>query len=158
MPQYSTTRIAFLAALALGTSLVAHAQLSSQADDMSEKAGDAAVTAGKTCYVSKVKFENEGAYDVFHFNVNGYDYPGNLLNGQSRTWDLAKSNLKSGDAFFLRYELDQGDTFKSKNCKKDGTTLKYHPDGNTWAHWSKGTTKFNNRCRYGNNKCISSVD
>ncbi len=159
MSQYPKLRTLSLAALAIGTCLCAQAQESVETEETQIAADDTAVSGGKTCYVSKVKFENEGAYQVFHFEAGGNDFHGRLLSGQSRTWDLGKNNLKSGDTFFLKYELDQGDQFKSKNCKKDGTTLKYHPDGNTWAHWSKGTTKINNRCRYrSSNKCITSVD
>ena len=159
MPQYPKLRTLSLAALAIGTCLCAQAQESVETEETPIAADDTAVTGGKTCYVSKVKFENEGAYEVFHFNVGDHDFPGHLLSGQSRIWDLSKTNLKSGDTFVLKYKLDQGDQFKRKNCKKNGTTLKYHPDGNTWRHWSKGSTKFNNRCRYrSTNKCITLVD
>jgi hypothetical protein len=159
LPQYPTLRTLSLAALAIGAGLCAQAQALVETDETPIAADDAAVTGSKTCYVSKVKFDNEGAYEVFHFKVGDHDFLGDLLSGQSRTWSLSKTNLKPGDTFFLRYELDQGDQFKSKNCKKNGTTLKYHPDGNTWSHWSKGSTKFNNRCRYrSSNKCITSVD
>ena len=159
MPQYPTLRIFSLATLAIGTSLFAQAQESGDIEEVSVETEDAAVTGGKTCYVSKVRFENEGAYDVFHFEVSGHDFPGHLQAGRSRTWNLSKTDLKSGDAFYLEYTLDHGNKFRSKNCKKNGTTLRYHPDGNTWSHWSKGTTKINNRCRYRNsNKCITSID
>lgn len=159
MPQYPTLRFLSLAALAIGTGLFSQAQEAGESIEIPVESDDTAVTGSKTCYVSKVRFENEGAYQVFHFQINSSDIPGRLLSGQSRTWNLAKSSLKSGDTFFLRYEVDQGDQFKSKNCEKNGTTLKYHPDGNTWSHWSKGTAKFNNRCRYRkSNKCITSVD
>lgn len=154
MPHTFKIRVGSIAILALGTLFAAHAQDTNPDDDV----GASTTAGGKTCYVSKVRFENEGAYEVLHFKVNGYEYPGYLLSGQSRTWDLKKSNLQSDEIFFLRYQLDQGDKIKSKNCKKSGTTLKYHPNGNTWSHWSKGSTKNNNRCRYRNNTCIRSVD
>ena len=113
----------------------------------------------KTCYVSKVRFENEGANDVRDFDVSGHMYDCHLLIGQSSTWKLSKTNLKPGDTFFLKYQLDQGGHFKDMNCRKDGTTLRYHPNRNTWAHWSKGTTKYDNRFRYrSSNKCITSAD
>lgn len=159
MLQNPTFHILSLAVLAIGTSVCAQAQESAEMEEMPIAADDTAVTGGKTCYVSKVRFDNEGAYEVFHFKVGGHMFEGDLLAGQSRTWKLSKTNLKPGDTFFLRYELDQGDKFKNMNCEKNGTTLKYHPDGNTWAHWSKGTTKYNKRCRYrSSNKCITSVD
>ena len=159
MPKYPTFRLLFLAALAIGTGLSALAQELGEAQDLSITVGEAAVMGGKTCYVSKVRFDNEGAYDVFHFKVAGHMYPGHLLAGQSRTWNLSKTSLKPGDTFFLKYTLDQGNNFKEMNCEKDGTTLKYHPDGNTWVHWSKGTTKYKKRCRYrSSNKCITSVE
>ena len=159
MPQSPTLSILSLAAFAIGTSLCAQAQESGEPEELPIAADDIAVTGGKTCYVSKVRFDNEGAYDVFHFEVSGHELLGHLQAGRSRTWKLSKTDLKSGDTFFLEYTLDHGNKFKKKNCKKDGTTLKYHPDGNTWSHWSKGTTKFNNRCRNRNsNKCITSVD
>ena len=159
MLQYPTPRTLAFAALAIGTSLCAQAQEFAEPEDMPIAADDIAVASGKTCYVSKVKFENEGAYDIHHFEVAGHRYNSHLLAGQSRTWKLSKTNLKPGDTFFLKYQLDQGDHFKDMNCKKDGTTLKYHPNGNTWVHWSKGTTKYNKRCRYrSSNKCITSVE
>lgn len=158
MPQYPTFRILSVAVLALGTSLLAHAQEAGEAEDTPVEADDSTVTGSKTCYVSKVRFENEGAYQVDMFKVNGYQFRGFLSQTQSRTWSLDQADMELGEEFFLRYRLDQGDSFKSKNCKKNGTTLRYHPDGNTWSHWSKGSTKINNRCRYRNNKCITSVD
>ena len=161
LPQYSTLGILSLAALAVGTSLFAQAQDPVAHDDIPVATDDIAVTGGKTCYVSKVRFDNEGAYALYWFAV-GDDYvlSKNMLSqGQSHTWKLDKTGLKKGETFFLRYEIDQGFGFKKKNCEKNGTTLKYHPDGNTWSHWSKGTIKINNRCRYrNNNKCITSVD
>ena len=159
MLQSPTLRILSLAALAIGTSLFTYAQEASEAQELSIETDDIAVTGGKTCYVSKVKFENEGAYDLFYFEVSGHEFPGHLFAGRSRTWNLSKTDLKPGDTFFLEYTLDEGSRPKTKNCKKDGTTLKYHPDGNTWSHWSKGTITYNNRCRYrSSNKCIRSVD
>jgi len=158
LPQCKTTRILSLAVLALGTSLFAQAQDIGEAEETPVEADDAAVTGGKTCYVSKLRFENQGAYQVLNFMVRAKDLPGYLSQGQSRTWNLDKFDLTPGVEVYLKYDLDQGDKFKSKNCKKDGTTLKYHPDGNTWSHWSKGTTKLKNRCRYRSNKCITSVD
>lgn len=160
MPQYPTVRILSLAAIAIGASLFSQAQESIVVDDIPAAADDAAVTGKKTCYVSKVKFENEGAYALYWFEVNDVILSKNMLSqGQSHTWKLDKAGLKEGQTFFLRYEIDQGFDFKRTSCKKDGTTLKYHPDGNTWKHWSKGTIKINNRCRYRNgNKCITSVD
>jgi len=149
-----------LATLAISTILFAQAQESGGTEDVPIVADDTTVTGGKTCYVSKVRFTNEGAYELFAFTVNGSEFHTEmLLAGQSRTWQLKKTDLEEGETFYLRYRMDQGNTSKGKNCKKDGTTLKYHPDGNTWSHWSKGTTKYNNRCRYrSSNKCITSVD
>ena len=155
MPQYPSFRALSIAALAIGASFCAQAQDSVETEEMPVTADDTAVPGGKTCYVSKIKFENEGAYQVFHFQVGGENIPGRLLSGQSRTWKLGKTNPESGDTFFLRYEGDQGDQFKSKNCDKNGTVLKYHPDGNAWAHWSKGTTKYNKRCRFSSSKNAS---
>ncbi|MEL6691640.1 MAG: hypothetical protein AAFQ12_01210 [Pseudomonadota bacterium] len=160
MAHSSAVRIITLAALAIGTSLFAQAQDSIIHEDLPVEADDTAITGGKTCYVSKVRFENKGAYALYWFAVDDYVLSKNMLSqGQSHTWQLDKTGLEEGETFWLRYEIDQGFGFKKKNCKKDGTTLKYHPDGNTWNHWSKGTTKTNNRCRYRNsNKCITSVD
>ena len=141
MPQSRTLRILSLAALAIGTSLFAHAQESAETEEIPIEVDDTTISGGKTCYVSKVRFTNDGSYDLFLFSVNGSDLPAeNLLPGQSRTWQLKKTDLEDGDAFYLRYRIDLGNKLKSKNCKKDGTTLIYHPDGNTWSHWSKGTT------------------
>lgn len=160
MPQSPTLRTLSLAALAIGTSLFAHAQESAETEEITIEVDDTTITGRKTCYVSKVRFTNEGGYALDHFRVNDFQLPTKILSqGQSRTWKLEKTDLEEGDKFYLRYRLYQGDTSKGKNCKKDGTTLVYHPDGNTWSHWSKGTTKFNNRCRYrSSNKCITSVD
>ena len=140
-----------LAALALGTCLGMSAQESDQ-DDSTEMA------ASKTCYVSKFKFENEGVYQLFEFQVGTHEFPGRLTQGKSRTWDLAKANVDAGTEVFLTYTLHQGDRLKGKSCQKDGTQLLYHPNGSTWKHWSKGTTRFNNRCRFRNNKCVTSVN
>jgi len=160
LPHFPTIRILSLAVLAIGASLVAQAQESIIVDDLPVETENTAVKGGKTCYVSKVKFENEGAYALYWFEVNDVILSKNMLSqGQSHTWKLDKAGLKKGQSFSLIYEIDQGYDFKKTRCKKDGTTLKYHPDGNTWVHWSKGTIKLNNRCRYrSSNKCITSVD
>ncbi|MFN3212303.1 MAG: hypothetical protein ACE37M_04300 [Henriciella sp.] len=139
-----------LAALALGTCLSMSAQEADQ-DDSTE-------AAGKTCYVSKFKFENEGAYQLDLFQVGTHEYPGRLSQGKSRTWDIAKANVENGTNVFLTYRIHQGDNLKRRSCQKSGTKLLYHPDGNTWGYWSKGSSRYNNRCRFRNNTCITSVD
>ncbi|MEO1303339.1 MAG: hypothetical protein AAFV37_00095 [Pseudomonadota bacterium] len=113
---------------------------------------------GKTCYVSKFKFENEGAYELSIFKVGSYTFDGFLSQGQSRTWDISKAGLENGTDAFLTYRIDQGSGYSRKSCKKDDTQLKYHPDGNTWGYWSKGSTRINNRCRFRSNTCIAKVD
>lgn len=140
-----------LAALALSTCLGMAAQETSQDEN-------AAAASGKTCYVSKFKFENEGAYQLDLFQVGTHEYPGRLSQGKSRTWDLAKANIESETEVFLTYRIHQGDNLNRKSCQKNGTKLRYHPSGNTWGYWSKGTSRHNNRCRFRNNKCITSVD
>ncbi|MEL6377273.1 MAG: hypothetical protein AAFQ04_08775 [Pseudomonadota bacterium] len=154
MPHTFSIRFGSIAIVALGTLFAAHAQDTTPDEDV----GALTSASGKTCYVSKVRFDNKGAYTLSHFEVEDYEFAGYLVAGESRTWDLGKSNLKSGDTFYLSCDLDQGLKSKSMNCKKSGTTLKYHPNGNTWSHWSKGSTTNNNRCRYRNNNCIRSVD
>ncbi|MEL7041766.1 MAG: hypothetical protein AAGL90_09585 [Pseudomonadota bacterium] len=114
--------------------------------------------AGKTCYVSKFKFENEGAYELSIFKVRTYTFNGILSQGQSRTWDISKAGLENGTDVFLTYRIDQGSDYSRKSCKKDDTALKYHPNGNTWIYWSKGSTRINNRCRFRSNKCINEVN
>lgn len=116
------------------------------------------IAASKTCYVSKFKFDNQGAYKLDLFTASNHEFRGLLTQGQSRTWSLDKANVKAGDEVFLTYRLDQGSNNTQRTCEKDGTTLRYHPDGNTWNYWSKGTATNNNRCRFRNNKCITSVD
>ena len=113
---------------------------------------------GKTCYVSKFKFENEGGYELSMFRVDSHTYSGHLSQGQARTWDIDKSGVAEGDEVFLTYRIDKGDGYCRLSCEKDDTVLRYHPDGNTWGYWSKGTTTINNRCRFRSNKCIDSVD
>lgn|GEM_PF-5275653 len=113
---------------------------------------------GKVCYVSKMKFENEGGYELIDFKVQSYDLNGVLTHGKSRTWDLSKTGVKTGSNVFLTYKMDRGDSFDRKSCQKDGTKLSYHPNGNTWGYWSKGTTKHNNRCRFRSNRCLSLSD
>lgn len=115
------------------------------------------IEAGSVCYVNKFKFDNQGGYALDRFTVGKYEYEGSLSQGQTRTWKLSKANVAPGDVVFLKYRIDQGNAMSWKTCKKDGTTLKYHPSGNTWSYWSRGTTKFNNRCRFRNNTCIKSV-
>jgi hypothetical protein len=139
-----------LAAMALGACLGMSAQEADQ-DSNTE-------AASKTCYVSKFKFENEGAYQLDEFQVGTHAFPGRLSQGKSRTWDLAKANVDAGTEVILTYRIHQGDNLKRKSCQKNSTKLLYHPNGNTWKHWSKGSTRFNNRCRFRNNKCITSVD
>ena len=114
--------------------------------------------ATKYCYVSKFKFENEGAYQLNQFKVADHAYPGRLSQGTSRTWHLDNANVSAGDEVFLPYQIHQGDNISRKSCEKDGTKLLYHPNGNTWGYWSKGTTRNNNRCRFRINKCITSVE
>ena len=121
------------------------------------RAQESEIEAGSVCYVSKFKFDNQGAYALDRFKVGTYEYDGSLSQGQTRTWKLSKANVSPGDVVFLRYQIDQGNNLSWKTCKKDGTTLKYHPSGNTWTYWSRGTARFNNRCRFRNNTCIKSV-
>lgn len=115
------------------------------------------IEGGSVCYVNKFKFDNQGAYELDRFSVGDFAFEGTLSQGQSRTWKLAKASLSSGDVVFLKYRIDHGNKLGWKSCKKDGTTLKYHPSGNTWKYWSRGTTKFSNRCRFRSNTCIKSV-
>jgi hypothetical protein len=115
------------------------------------------IEAGSVCYVNKFKFDNQGGYELDRFTVGKYEYNGALSQGQTRTWKLSKANVSPADVVFLRYQIDQGNAMSWKSCKKDGTTLKYHPSGNTWNYWSRGSTRFNNRCRFRNNTCIKSV-
>ena len=113
---------------------------------------------GKTCYVSKFKFENEGAYELSMFKVGSYEYGGFLSQGQARTWDISKANVAEGGEVYLTYRIDQGTQYRRLSCEKGDTVLLYHPDGSTWGYWSKGTTKINNRCRFRSNTCVDSVD
>ena len=115
------------------------------------------IEGGSVCYVNKFRFDNQGGYKLDRFSVGDFEYNGGLSQGQTRTWKLSKANVSPGDVVFLKYQIDQGTDMAWRSCKKDGTTLKYHPSGNTWKYWSRGTSKFNNRCRFRNNTCIKSV-
>lgn len=121
-------------------------------------AEESAQQASKTCYVSKFRFENEGAYSLDWFLVGKHELNGTLRQGQSRSWDLEQANIKTGSQVFLTYRLDQGNNMIRKSCQKNSTKLAYHPDGNTWKYWSKGSTRINNRCRFRNNTCLSLSD
>lgn len=120
-------------------------------------AQDMQIEGGSVCYVNKFKFDNQGAYELDRFSVGDYAFDGALSQGQSRTWKLSKASLSPGEVVFLKYRIDHGNKLGWKSCKKDGTTLKYHPSGNTWKYWSRGTSKFANRCRFRSNTCIKSV-
>lgn len=125
----------------------------------SVSAQEIAAKAERTCYVNKFKFDNEGAYELRDFKVGNHDYWSVLSPGQSKSWQLKNANIDPGTEVWLTYRLDQGDAFKKMSCQKDSTTLVYHPNGNTWKLWSRGSTKFNKRCRFrSNNTCITSVD
>ena len=118
-------------------------------------AQDAATLGGKTCYVSKFRFDNRGAYQVDSFKVSGYEYRGYASPGESRTLDLKHASVSAGSNVFLKYRLYQGDSYTTKSCQKSGTKLRYHPQGNTWTYRARGTTQNNNRCRFGNNTCLT---
>ena len=86
MAHSSAVRIITLAALAIGTSLFAQAQDSIIHEDLPVEADDTAITGGKICDVSKVRFENKGAYSLHWFAVDDYVLAKNmLLQGKSHT-------------------------------------------------------------------------
>lgn len=119
---------------------------------------ESSIVASKTCYVSKFKFENEGAYSLDWFLVGKHELNGRLSQGQSRSWDLEQANIAEGATVFITYRLDQGNNMIRKSCQKNSTKLAYHPNGNTWGYWAKGSTRINNRCRFRSNKCLSLED
>ena len=104
MHQLAHIRTLAIAALALGSGF----NLAAQEVDPNEGAES---VAGKTCYVSKFKFENEGAYQLDLFRVGNYDFSGILSQGKSRTWDIAKAGVANGAVVFLTYRMDKGNSF-----------------------------------------------
>lgn len=127
--------------------------------------------AKKTCLVNKFHYENRsGGYKVSDLTVHRKNYSHNrggiIYGNESRTleikhsaWDPEKpdkAGIKENQEIWLTFKimgLKVGD--KRRSCRKDDTKLVYHPQGNTWTFWSKGTTEQNNRCHFGNNDCMT---
>lgn len=116
--------------------------------------------ADKTCLVSKFQYVNNGGYVAKNFTIRNSnakdDRGGEASLGEQKTMTLKEQNgIVEGREIWLEYVIVvAGNEFIT--CRKDSTKLIFDSElGNTWNYKSKGTTSDGNRCRFGDNDCIS---
>lgn len=130
---------------------------------------------GTTYAVSKIIYHNDGAYsasiearyalDLFGFGTvvcqmfqgdgavkaTGLTDRVNLQDAANFTAARGANEHCEGYSIPIGTEVWGGIRIvyvkNDKNCQKNGSIFRYHPDGGTLEYVSKGTTEDNNRCR-----------